>query len=294
MRSPKRCSAEMAVSVSVPATSANLGPGFDSVAAALDLRLELAVEPADRFSIEADIAVPLDRSNLLVRAFERVLPADGFAFKVSSAIPLCGGLGSSACAVLAGILAAKELGGNCEDPLALAVEVDGVVDNATAAFHGGIVVHADGVTAALEPPSGIAPIVVAPQRSVDTSESRAVLPAEIPMADAVANTGFALLLGAGIASGDPELIAAGLDDRIHQPRRSSLYPESWELLSRARDLGALGATISGSGSAVLVWAEAADAARVAQRLTAEVAEWAEVLAVGFDPVGATVGGEPVA
>lgn len=285
----------MPVTVSVPATSANLGPAFDSVAAALSLRLELEVEPADAFSIEADIAVPLDRSNLLVRAFESVLPADGHAFRVSSQIPLCGGLGSSACAVLAGVLAAKALGGECDDPLALAVELDGVTDNATAAFHGGIVVHADGTTVKLDPPAGIAPIVVAPRdRSVDTTESRSVLPAEVPIADAVANSGFSLLLGAGLATGDVELIAAGLDDRIHQPRRRGLYPESFELLSRARELGAIGATISGSGAAVLVWADGDAAAELTGRLADDVSDWADVIPVGFEAVGATVDGSPVA
>jgi len=284
----------MGIAVSVPATSANLGPGFDSVAAALALRLELHVEEAEGFSIEADIDVPLDRSNLLVRAFERVMPADRFAFTVGSAIPLCGGLGSSACAALAGILAARGLGGECDDPLALANEVDGVADNATAAFHGGIVVHVAGSTVSLPIPEGIVPIVVAPSRSVDTAESRSVLPGEVPIGDAIANSGFSLLLGAGLATGDQRLLAAGLDDRLHQPRRSALYPESWELLGKARGLGAIGATISGSGSAVLVWSSAADAEAVSARLRDEVSGWAQVIPTAFERGGASVDGVPVA
>lgn len=283
----------MPVRVSVPATSANLGPAFDSIAAVLALRLELLVEEADGFSIDADIDVPLDRSNLLVQAFERVMPADRFAFRVESAIPLCGGLGSSACAALAGVLAARALGGKCDDPLALAIDVDGVADNATAAYHGGITVHVDGVTVTLEPPEGISAIVVAPRRSVDTAESRAVLPSEVPIADAVANAGFATLLGAGIATGDAALIAAGLDDRIHQPRRAALYPESFDLLDRVRAFGAIGATISGSGSAVLVWVEESERDGVEERLGAEVAGWATVIPTSFDSLGATVDGEPV-
>ena len=102
------------------------------------------------------------------------------------------------------------------------------------------------------------------------------------------------LLGAGLVSGDLELLALGLDDRIHQPRRASLYPESWGLLGRARELGALGATISGSGSAVLVWVEESAKAEVEDRLIAEVADWAEVLSVKFESVGATVDGVAVA
>lgn len=284
----------MPVRVSVPATSANLGPGFDSMAAALDLRLEVEVEPAEAFSIEADIDVPLDRSNLLVRSFERVMPADGFAFRVASEIPLCGGLGSSACAVLGGVLAARASGGECADPLALAVEIDGVVDNATAAWHGGIAVHADGEVVRLDPPRSVTPLLVIPERSVDTEDARAVLPSEVPIREAVANAGHAAILGAGIAADDPDLIAMGLRDHLHQERRSSLYPESWQLLGAAAGLGALGATISGAGAAVLVWAPAADAAAVTERLGRSVAGWARVLVSSFSGEGATVNGEGVA
>ncbi|MCX6394623.1 MAG: homoserine kinase [Solirubrobacterales bacterium] len=284
----------MTVRVSVPATSANLGPGFDSVAAALSPRLVLNAERADEFSITTNIDVPSDRSNLLVQAFERVLPADGIRFTVESEIPLCGGLGSSACAVLAGILAAKALGGECNDPLALAIEVDGVADNSTAAYHGGVAVHVGGQVTNLTVPDSISGLVVVPQHSVHTEAARDVLPAEVPIADAVANAGYALLLGAGLASGDKELIAKGLHDQVHQRRRSALYPNSWELLGKVTELGAIGATISGSGSAVLVWVEDSAADAVRERLSDHAGEWATVMAVDFEPVGATVDGVPVA
>ena len=284
----------MTVSVSVPATSANLGPAFDSAAIALNLRLELEVVEADRFSITTNLDVPSDRSNLLVRAFERVRSADGLSFTVDSAIPLCGGLGSSACAVLAGLLAARELGGEVADPLALAIEIDGVADNATAAMHGGLAVHLGREVVRLAPPDSLAALIVVPGHSVDTVEARKLLPTDVPLGDAVDNSAFALLLGAGLASGDVGLLAKGLHDSLHQERRSALFPQSWDLLRKAPELGAVGATISGSGSAVLVWVEKGAAHAVEARLRDEVEGWASVIAADFDPVGATVNGEAVA
>ena len=284
----------MSVRVSVPATSANLGPGFDSMAVALDLELVVEVEPAEEFELVANIDVPTDRSNLLVQAFERVLPADGFKFTVESEIPLCGGLGSSSCAALGGVLAAKALGGEIEDPLALAIEVDGVIDNATAAWHGGVTIHTDGTVVTLEPPKSVAPILVIPEESVHTADARSVLPDQVPMADAVANAGLGAILGAGLATDDLDLISIGLRDHLHQERRSALFPKSWDLVQRAADLGALGATISGAGSAVLVWAAADEADAVAAKVEADVSGWARLIRTSFSTVGAKVNGEEVA
>ncbi len=284
----------MSVRVSVPATSANLGPGFDSMAVALDLDLVVEVSEAPEFSLVANIDVPTDKSNLLVQAFERVMPADGYSFSVNSSIPLCGGLGSSSCAALGGVLAARALGGAVEDALALAIEVDGVTDNATAAWHGGVAIHADGTVARIDPPKSVKPILVIPEDSVNTADARAVLPAEVPMADAVANAGLAAMLAAGLATDDVDMIALGLRDHLHQKRRSSLFPKSWELLQRAEDLGALGATISGAGAAVLVWAAAEDADSVSTKVADDVAGWATVIRTEFSPQGAKVNGEEVA
>jgi len=283
----------MSVRVSVPATSANLGPGFDSMAAALSLNLVVEVEAADEFSLSANIDVPKDRSNLLVQAFERVLPADGYAFQVESAIPLCGGLGSSSCAALGGVLAARALGGEVDDPLALAIEVDGVIDNATAAWHGGVAIHADGTVVRMDPPKSVAPILVIPGESVNTVDARAVLPVEVPMSDAIANAGLAGILAAGLATDDMDLIALGLRDHLHQERRSHLFPKSWNLVQRSQDLGALGATISGAGAAVLVWAAADESEAVADKIEADVAGWAQVIRTAFSSEGATVNGEAV-
>ena len=258
------------------------------MAAALSPRLILTVEQAESFSLNTDLDVPADRSNLLVRAFERVLPADRFGFTVESTIPLCGGLGSSAAAVVAGILAAEELGGNCEDPLALAIEVDGVADNAAAAMEGGVTVNVGGRVTRLEPPSSVELMIVAPDEAVHTEEARGVLPAQVDLANAVANAGFAAVLAAGIAADDPDLIGAGLHDRIHQQARASLFPNTASLLVQATGAGALGATISGAGPSVLVWCRAGERTQVGEGLQPLVTGWAKLIDVGFSAVGAVI------
>ena len=108
------------------------------------------------------------------------------------------------------------------------------------------------------------------------------------MGDAVFNVGRASLLVLGLARGDLDLVARGLEDRLHQPRRASLYPRSMELVARARELGALGATISGAGPTVLVWVRSEDASSVAERLDAEAAGWARVMALPFAAAGVEV------
>ncbi len=127
-----------------------------------------------------------------------------------------------------------------------------------------------------------------PDRAVRTAKARAALPAEVPMADAVFNVGRASLLVLGLARGDLDLVARGLDDRLHQPRREPLYPRSMALVRGARELGALGATISGAGPSVLVWTRAGDAAAVARRLEKFAAGWARVMRLPFDAGGAVV------
>src|SRR5919198_6452473 len=146
--------------VKVPASSANLGPGYDVLAAALAMHLELEVEESGSFSIEADgLAAPPDRTNLGVRAFETLRPADGIVFRIRSEIPLAAGLGSSAAAIVAGLLAADhlyELAHEPQDVLVKAAEIEGHPDNVAAALYGGFVVCAgDGdslVATCLDPP----------------------------------------------------------------------------------------------------------------------------------------------
>jgi homoserine kinase len=274
--------------VRVPASSATLGPGFDCMAAALALHMELEVVEAGRFAVESGIPVARGRENLCVRAFERLHPADGFTFRISSEIPLSGGLGSSAAAIVAGLMAADHIFELDADLLALASELEGHPDNVAAALHGGFVVCADGQAARFEPPTGLEALAVVPERAVRTRAARAALPAQVPLQDAVFNVAHGALLTLGLAKGDWDLLARGLQDRLHEQRRAHLFPRSMELAGRARELGALGATISGAGPAVLVWCFYEQTGAVAEALGPEIEGWARLLRTPFEPQGAYV------
>ena len=283
--------------VRVPASSANLGPGYDTMAAAVELFLELEVEEAGEFSFDpGGLAVPTGRDNLVVRAFESLHPADGIAFRIKAAIPLARGLGSSAAAVVAGLAAADhlfELALSKEELLARATELEGHPDNVAAAVYGGFVVCGRGAdggpeVARLSPPDGLEGIVAIPAEEVPTERAREAIPTEIPLADALANVASAARLTLGLQRGDLDLIAASLGDRIHQERRRDLYPRSMELVEGARELGALGATISGAGPTVLVWTTWQEAGKVSEELQRRCGEWAEVRRLPFTPQGADV------
>lgn len=283
--------------VRVPASSANLGPGYDVLAAALAIHLELEVEETGEFSVEADgLDVPLDRSNLCVRAFEWLRPADEISFRISSDIPLAAGLGSSAAAIVAGLMAADhlyELALESSDLLGHAAEIEGHPDNVAAALHGGFVVCSsqDGAVTStrLDPPDGVEAVVVIPGEQVPTDEARRAIPPEVPIADAVANVAAASELVLGIERSDLALIGRGLADRLHQPHRASLYPRSMEVVqSAAREMGALGATISGAGPTVLVWCFWQNTGKVVEALRERLGDWAEVQRVPFSAMGADV------
>jgi homoserine kinase len=275
--------------VRAPASSANLGPGFDCMAAALALQLELEVVETGSFAVESELPIAKGRENLCVRAFERLHPADGFTFKIRSEIPLSGGLGSSAAAIVAGLMAADHLFELDADLLACATEIEGHPDNVAAALRGGFVVCADGEATRFEPPTGLEALAVVPDQAVRTRAARAALPAEVPLEEAVFNVAHAALLILGLARGDLDLLARGLEDRLHQQRRAHLFPRSFELAGRARELGALGATISGAGPTVLLWCFYEQTGAVAEALGPEIAGWARLLRAPFEPQGAYVG-----
>ena len=274
--------------VRVPASSANLGPGFDCMAAALALMLEVEVEETGEFAVETELPVARGRENLCVRAFERLHPADGFTFRIRSQIPLSGGLGSSAAATVAGLMAADHLFELDAELLAHASEMEGHPDNAAAALHGGFVVCADGQATRFDPPTGLEALAVVPEQAVHTRAAREALQAQVPMQDAVFNVAHAALLTLGLARADWDLLARGLQDRLHQQQRAGLFPRSFELASRARELGALGATISGAGPTVLVWCFYEQTGAVAETLHAEIDGWATLLRAPFEPQGAYV------
>jgi homoserine kinase len=274
--------------IRVPASSANLGPGFDSFAAAIALHLEVEVEETGTFAVETDLDVPKDRTNLLVRAFERLHSADGFTFRVRSKVPLNGGLGSSASAIVAGLVAADSLFELDADLLAHATALEGHPDNVAAALRGGFVVCADGDAARFDPPPELEAVIVVPHEPVRTEAARAAMPETVPIADAVFNSAHAALLMLGLSRGDWDLVARGLADKLHQPHRAHLYPRSMELVADAQALGAIGATISGAGPTVLVWVRYEQTGGVVEALRRRCEGWADVLRAPFEPMGADV------
>ncbi len=274
--------------VRVPASSANLGPGYDVLAAALSPGLELEVEETGEFAVHCEVpGVAADRSNLVVRAFEALHPADGLTFRIRSEIPTAAGLGSSAAAIVAGLVAADHMF-ELDAPLFKhAVDIEGHPDNVAAALYGGFVICGDGEPVRFDPPAGLEGVIARPAGELRTAEARAALPDDVPLADAVHNVAHAALLVLGLARDDMSLVARGLADRIHQPRRRPLYPASMDLLERATELGAVGATISGAGPTVLFWCDWQATGALVERLKAEVPDW-HVGRVAFAPGGADV------
>ncbi len=247
--------------VRAPATTANLGPGFDCAAVALDLWNELEVEEGTND----------EPAHLGVRAFSLLAPPEGLSFRWTSRIPRERGLGSSASIIALGLVAAARLAGEEPDPerlLALGVGLEGHPDNLAAALAGGVCLTWEGRIARLAGELPLAPVAVIPEARVLTGESRASLPAQVPHSDAAFTAGRAALLGAGLASGDAGLLAAAFADRLHEPYRPSALLEA---IRADLPEGALGATLSGSGPTVIVWAAEAEpcAEELAERFPAE-------------------------
>jgi homoserine kinase len=275
-------------SVRVPASTANLGPGYDVLAAALSLNLELEVEETGEFFVHSDVPdLPTDRSNLCVRAFEALHSADGLAFHIRSQIPVGAGLGSSAAAIVAGLAAADHMY-ELDAPLfELANALEGHPDNVAASIHGGFVICAGDTPVRFDPPPGLEAVLAIPPEQVPTATAREAIPDEVPIAEAVHNVAHASLLVLGLARDDFSLIGRGLADQLHQERRRSLYPRSMELIERAVELGAVGATISGAGPAVLFWCHWQQTGNLMERLRSE-ADDCEVRRVLFAAGGADV------
>jgi homoserine kinase len=234
------------IRVRAPATTANVGPGFDHVGVALDWWNELEVGEGEP---------PAD--HLGVRAFSLLASPEGRSFRFATPIPQKRGLGSSASVIALGLVAGALAAGEEPDPerlLALGVPLEGHPDNLAAALAGGACLTWDGRIARVADSLPLVPVAVVPRTEVETAASRATLPAEVAHADAVFTAGRAALLGAALASGDRALFAAALDDRLHEPYRAATAP-LFEALRSDLPAGAVGVTISGSGPTVIVWAE---------------------------------------
>ncbi len=283
------------VTVDVPATTANLGAGFDVLAMALDLANVVTVEAVERrhgapavdlrVSGEGAGRLRANRHNRFVASLERGLQAAGvrsrglgWRMSMDNRIPLSRGMGSSASVTVAGLLAADALcGGGVIDHdrlLALAVEAEGHPDNAAAALMGGFVVVAavDGAPSVVrfDPPPDLRCVLFIPDRPLATRDMRAALPASVPFEDAVHNVGAASLAVAAIASGRLDLLRAATLDRLHEPYRAAPYPELPRMTGAARAAGALGAALSGAGSTIIAFTDDGSTAEdVARALCAE-------------------------
>jgi homoserine kinase len=235
------------VRVRAPASTANVGPGFDCAAVALELWNELVVSEGG--------GTP-DRHHLGVRAFERITPADRLRFDFTSRIPRTRGLGSSASVIALGLVAGCAISRREPDPeelLALGIELEGHADNLAAALTGGVCLTWDGRIARIADDVPAIPIAVVPESTVSTKEARGLLPETVPHGDAAFTAARAAVLGAALASGSAELLGEALDDKLHEPYRAAGAPLLDEL--RAEPVSEmLGVTISGSGPTVIVWA----------------------------------------
>jgi homoserine kinase len=260
--------APVRVHVRVPATSANLGPGFDALGLALALYNEVSAAEADTVTValqgEGSRRLPTGADNVVVRgvrqAYEAAArPFKGVALTCVNRIPAARGLGSSAAAWVSGLVAGNALLGDPlsrEALLALAARAEGHPDNVAAALLGGLTVSCatgDGriVALSLPVPATVGWIVLVPEVTSSTAEARAVLPDTVPRADAVFNVQRVALLLAALQSGRAEALAAALDDRLHQPYRQRLFPWLPAVTAAARRAGALGCVLSGAGPSVL-------------------------------------------
>jgi homoserine kinase len=267
------------VRVRAPASTANIGPGFDCAAAALDLWNELAVSAGGE----------PDREHLGVQAYALLADPSGLAFDFAVEIPRERGLGSSASIIALGLAAATAVNGNALEPerlLELGVPLEGHQDNLAAALAGGVCLTWDCRIARLGDTLPFVPVAVIPETRVLTAAARASLPEHVSHAAAAATVARSALLGAAFATQDPELFVAALHDELHEPYRAPNAP----VLAAVRGelpTGAVGATLSGSGPTVIVWAQEEQVESCVQELDARFAD-ARVLPLRVASRGAHV------
>jgi len=266
------------VVVDVPATTANLGAGYDCLGMALDLvnRVELEVRGWSRDGVELTVEgegageLAADRSNRFVRGLEAALTeargegAADAAWRVTmkNRIPLARGLGSSAAATVGGLVAGNALVGGALEPrdlLRLATEIEGHPDNAAAALLGGLaasVVTTDGVEAIrFDVPRELRAVLFVPELRLATDAMRRVLPSKVPLGDAVANLSRVAVGIAGLATGRLDVLRWLTEDRLHEPYRAAVFPQLPRLVADARAAGAIGACLSGAGSTVIAFSD---------------------------------------
>ena len=254
------------VKVRVPATTANMGPGFDCLGMALDIWNTVEVKVGSLgFEItgHGHDSLPQDSTNLIHRSIVRIFDeldkaVPEFHLICHNDIHLTGGLGSSSAALVGGLVAGNSLCDGAipeDDLLQIASEIEGHPDNVTPALLGGFQIsvkhHGRVIAAAVPTPDDLAAVLFVPNVAMPTSEARGILKPEVSRADAVYNIGRAALLVRAFATGDLAHLEAATDDRLHQPQRQSIFFPMKNLFRAAMDAGALGVFLSGAGSAVL-------------------------------------------
>ncbi len=258
------------VTVRVPATTANLGPGFDCLGLALDIyntvELSLAVETTVQITGEGQGQLPLGPNNLILQAADRLAEqtgqqVPGWHLRQHNEIPLARGLGSSSAAIVGGLITANELlqaGLDRQQLLKIATEIEGHPDNVAPALYGGLTaccVEAEDVCCIrLDAPRELDIGVVIPRFEVSTRQARQVLPEQVSFDDAVFNVSRAACTLAAIVAGRWEVLSGVMKDRLHQPHRASLIPGMEEVIAAAEEAGARGAALSGSGSTIVAFA----------------------------------------
>jgi homoserine kinase len=274
--------------IHVPASTANLGPAFDCLGLALDLWNETTLEiTGDRLSIEVEgegaNRIPLDETNLVYRAFRRFCDEvgtpvpQGLRIIGKQRIPFGAGLGSSAAAILTGLLGASALLDQALDKskvLQLAAELDGHADNVGAALYGGLVLVSERNGRFQAQQLGAAQlfaVAIAPEQVLSTHDSRSALPKQIDFKDAVFNIGRSLHVSEALRNGDIEALAAAMEDKLHQPYRFPLIPGAAEAVSAARQAGAA-AALSGAGPTVIAFVEEGREKAIAEAMRAPFAE----------------------
>ena len=259
------------ITVRAPATTANMGPGFDSMGMALELFNTISIEPSDRFSIRitgnGSRELSKGPDNMVYRGVANVYDYLGsepppLAVSCHNEIPLRRGLGSSAAAISGGMVAANLLtGGSVPEGelLRLADAIEGHPDNVAPALFGGCqIVIREGdrlVSVSCPVDESLSVVLLVPDVEIPTDEARAVMPKDIPMQDAVHNIGRAALLALSLSRGDAGHLALATQDVLHQPYRSPLFPPMTGIFHSAMDAGACGVFLSGSGSTILALAE---------------------------------------
>ncbi|MFP5298491.1 MAG: homoserine kinase [Actinomycetota bacterium] len=274
-----------AVNVKVPATVANLGPGFDALGVAIKMHLEVEIEPR-RDSIDIQVegegaeTLPKDESNLVIRSMNEFFDyvgrrPPGYSVRVKNPIPLAAGLGSSAAAVVGGLYAARAVTGRNVpqvEMVKLAASIEGHPDNILPALLGGLVVcfgaeeGGDVKYFRLEPSDRLVPILIVPRQGFSTEEARRALPSDVSFADAQFTASRAALLVAAMTTGaGTEVLAEAMNDRLHEPHRLKLMPETLAVHSELRAAG-LAVALAGAGPSLLAVVPRPEAATRAEQI----------------------------